>query len=99
MPRKKPTTEATTKLRSRIRARSKNGFLAVREWTVNMYSARAATVASVQISDELNQSWVGPRSSISWKAPMNMVSMPKPKKSNFLGMSCLLLEMNIHTPA
>ena len=62
------------------------------------FGALVIFIAAFQLMLDPSQSWVGPRSSISWKAAMKMTRAPKPKKSNGLGMSCLLLEMKVHTP-
>ena len=57
-----------------------------------------AMIASVQISVEENQSWLGPRSQNIWAAATKVTSVPKPKKSKGFGLSCLLSLMNSHTP-
>ncbi len=84
MPTKKPNMVVPRKLPSLARSRWKNGCSAVMVWVTNTHSPAAAKAASVQISTDSNQSWLGPRSIISWKAPMNSANPPKPKKSKGL---------------
>ena len=98
MPTKKPKMQAVTKLRSRSSARSKNGWAVVMVWITKTHRPAPARIASVQISRDWNQSWLGPRSSTIWAAAMNRVSMPKPRKSNFLAALSRSPEMNNRTP-
>ncbi len=81
-PTNRPKLVQATKLRSLARSRWKNGCLAVMVWTMNTQKPPAAMMASIQISREPNQSWLGPRSVISWKAQTKVIREPKPRKSN-----------------
>ena len=58
-PTNRPKVVQATKLRSLARSRWKNGCSAVRVWTMKIQNAPAAMIASIQISREPNQSWLG----------------------------------------
>ena len=81
MPIKKPKIQHVTKLPSASSSRATKGFSAVASCTPKIQMAMTATISSVQISVEPSQSWLGPRSSISWKAPMATARARKPRVS------------------
>ena len=53
----------------------------VRRWMMKTQAADAATIASIHISVDWNQSWSVPRSSISCSALSAIASTEKPKRS------------------
>jgi len=93
-----PNRVQATKLRFLARSRWKNGCSTVTVCSMNRIKATMATPASIQISVEPNQSWLEPRSIISWNEPIKVARVANPRKSNGLCRPPRSRAMNRYTP-